>query len=103
MQQTLAALLLATSSSIWAGCVGPVIMGECHGKVVPWDTSDHGTDVQRREPDADLAPREGGLGEIPMPGLPGRDASPQGLDRFYGQDPRYSTPPEPQEHRGRFR
>lgn len=101
--QSLAILLIAASANTEAGCIGPVIMGKCHGKEVQWDTGSHGTDLQRQKSGFELAPREGSSDEIPLPGLPDRTAPKQGLDRFYGPDPRYSTPAEPQEHRGRFR
>jgi hypothetical protein len=34
----LGVLGLAWSGSTTAGCIGTVIMGECHGSQVPWDT-----------------------------------------------------------------
>jgi hypothetical protein len=35
-------LFLAASSSVWAGCIGPTIMGKCEGAEVPWDTHPFG-------------------------------------------------------------
>ena len=101
--KSLAALLLVTSSSIEAGCIGPVIMGECHGKEVSWDASGHGTDVRRQEAELKLAPRSGSPDEIPLPSRSDQRARGQGLDRFYDPDPQHSTPLGPQEYQGRFR
>lgn len=46
---TIATLLFATESL--AGCIGPVIMGQCSGGEVPWDTSQP-VPGRQREPDA---------------------------------------------------
>jgi hypothetical protein len=35
--------ILAIPLSAWAGCSGPVIMGECKGQIVPFDTHPQGT------------------------------------------------------------
>ena len=64
---TLCFAMLAPLSPANAGCVGPVIMGQCHGSEVPWDThadpkdrlpdpgvfvrDKRGTDVQRKHPE----------------------------------------------------
>lgn len=100
--KSLAALLLATSSSIEAGCIGPVIMGECHGKEVSWDTGGQGTDVRRQEAEFKLAPRSGSPDEIPLPERSAQGARGQGLDRFYDPD-QHSPSLEPPETQGRFR
>jgi hypothetical protein len=35
-------IALGMPLSAVAGCIGPVIMGECKGEIVPWDTHPHG-------------------------------------------------------------
>lgn len=39
----LAFVLLAAPLFAYAGCIGPVIMGECTGQIVQWDTHPQGT------------------------------------------------------------
>jgi len=34
--------VLCIPFSAFAGCIGPVIMGECKGQIVPWDTHPQG-------------------------------------------------------------
>ncbi len=43
-------LLLATSAR--AGCIGPVIMGDCKGQEVPWDTHEQVNQQPRADPPA---------------------------------------------------
>jgi hypothetical protein len=40
----------ALSSTAWAGCIGPVIMGECQGSSVPWDTHPAGVPASPQPP-----------------------------------------------------
>jgi len=101
--QSLAALLLIASSNIEAGCIGPIIMGKCHGKAVSWDTVGQGTDVRRPESDLKLAPQYEDPDQIPPPSLPSQRAPEHGLDRVYRHDPQDARPLEPQEYQGRFR
>ena len=42
--------LLFCGQSAQAGCIGPVIMGECTGQAVPWDTHQDAVEVQRPSP-----------------------------------------------------
>jgi hypothetical protein len=99
----LAAVLLAASGNTGAGCIGPVIMGECRGKTVPWETGGQGTDIQRREPDSGSAPPHVDTHALREPGFPVPRGHGRRLDHFYGRDPRDSGTLEPQEHQGRFR
>jgi hypothetical protein len=43
-------VLLVSARAAQAGCIGPVIMGECKGQDVPWDT--HPPGEQHTEPPA---------------------------------------------------
>lgn len=53
-------LVLGSVTYANAGCIGPVIMGECKGQVVPWDTHPN---VRDREP-SPAPPDSTGIKEI---------------------------------------
>jgi hypothetical protein len=43
-------LILIGVSEVGAGCIGPVINGECKGREVPWDTHPPGYQEERPAP-----------------------------------------------------
>jgi hypothetical protein len=97
-----AALLLA-GSSVEAGCIGPVILGECHGKEVPWDTGTHGTDVRDEKVELGLPDPDRTAGRTPAPtgpGMDGRRGPATSIDRL---DPREPKEIAPRDYPGRFR
>jgi hypothetical protein len=70
----LAALLL--SPAVHAGCIGAVIMGECQGSSVPWDTHQEGYRTNQSPPGFYWDKRS----------LPQQQRQPGAVDPFTGRD-----------------
>jgi hypothetical protein len=103
LQPSLAALLLA-SVNVHAGCIGPVVLGECHGREVPWETGDHGTDVREPGPAAALPPpKQPAAGGTPFPGTPGPAAKRRSSAPPRILNPRDIESQDRQAQPGRFR
>lgn len=100
----LAALGLTWSGSAVGGCIGPVIMGECKGSQVPWDTHppaqpDMGgigrdlSSFDRGRPEAKPRPAWGYSAPAPVPqqAPPGFYWDKRGTE-FQRQHPEYVNP-----------
>lgn len=72
----IAAALAASPAS--AGCIGPVIMGECKGSEVPWDTHPPGYEEDRAAPPGFHWDKRGTRTQ---------ERHPEWVDPFTGQDP----------------
>lgn len=68
---------LLSTSAVWAGCIGPTIMGECEGAEVPWDT--HPLGQKHPDPSAGFYWDWRGTEEYRQ--------NPQDFDPFSGRDP----------------
>lgn len=77
-------LALVTSFNASAGCVGPVIMGECKGEIVPWDTHPLGQASTPAAPPGSFYDKRGTNAEQLNPGsvnpFTGRDAHDTDMD-----------------------
>lgn len=81
MKRAAVFLFLATCAlpcAATAGCIGPVIMGECQGLIVPWDTHPQGPSNMPPAPPGFYYDKRGTMAEQLNPGsinpFTGRDA-----------------------------